>query len=150
MKQIIAGMACGAFLAVSLPALAEHREIHWEGHETHILGEHDLGIWRGGHWFHGPHEGRPGWWWVVGDVWYFYPVPVYPYPDPYAPLVVSVPDQPPVLVAPQAPATAPLPPQPAAQSWYYCDSAKTYYPYVSACPEGWKTVPMQPPQPGPR
>ena len=26
------------------------------------------------------------------------------------------------------------------QYWYYCGSAGAYYPYVSACPEGWTPV----------
>jgi hypothetical protein len=26
------------------------------------------------------------------------------------------------------------------QYWYYCPSAGAYYPYVSACPEGWTPV----------
>jgi len=30
--------------------------------------------------------------------------------------------------------------------WYYCDSAKAYYPYVSDCKEGWRAVPATPPQ----
>lgn len=37
---------------------------------------------------------------------------------------------------------------PAAQPvpvWYYCESSKGYYPYVNACPEGWKMVPSVPP-----
>jgi len=33
----------------------------------------DPGRWRGGYWHHGEHGGRFGWWWVVGDGWYFYP-----------------------------------------------------------------------------
>ena len=39
----------------------------------------------------GRHGGRGGWWWVVGDAWYYYPQPVYPYPDPYTPPVVVAP-----------------------------------------------------------
>lgn len=27
-----------------------------------------------------------------------------------------------------------------AESWYYCDSAKAYYPYVTGCPEPWREV----------
>jgi hypothetical protein len=46
--------------------------------------------------------------------------------------------------------TAALPPQTAAPAaagiWYYCDSAQKYYPYVSQCAEGWRTVPATPPQ----
>lgn len=29
---------------------------------------------------------------------------------------------------------------PAPTYWYYCASAQRYYPYVSACPEGWMQV----------
>ena len=31
--------------------------------------------WGGGHWLHDRHDGRLGWWWVVGPSWYFYPRP---------------------------------------------------------------------------
>jgi Family of unknown function (DUF6515) len=49
-------------------------------------------------------------------------------------------------VAPPA-QTAPAAPQPSASAtWYYCESSKTYYPYVSQCPEGWRAVPATPPQ----
>src|SRR5213082_2571891 len=30
----------------------------------------DPGHWRDGHWNHGFHDGRLGWWWVVDDGWY--------------------------------------------------------------------------------
>jgi hypothetical protein len=29
--------------------------------------------WEGGRWRHEVHNGRPGWWWDVGGVWYYYP-----------------------------------------------------------------------------
>src|SRR5215510_15307968 len=29
--------------------------------------------WEGGRWRHEMHNGRYGWWWDVGGVWYFYP-----------------------------------------------------------------------------
>ena len=29
--------------------------------------------WEGGRWRHEVHNGRMGWWWDVGGVWYFYP-----------------------------------------------------------------------------
>jgi hypothetical protein len=29
--------------------------------------------WEGGRWRHEMHNGRDGWWWDVGGVWYFYP-----------------------------------------------------------------------------
>ena len=53
---------------------------------------------------------------------------------------------PPQVPAPQA-VQAPAAPAPSAPaSWYYCESAKAYYPYVSECREGWRTVPAAPPQ----
>ena len=29
--------------------------------------------WEGGRWHHQVYNGRMGWWWDVGGVWYFYP-----------------------------------------------------------------------------
>ncbi|WP_374482734.1 hypothetical protein [Zoogloea sp.] len=85
-----------------------------------------------GYWHHGHHDGRWGWWWVAGATWLFYPQPIYPYP----PVVVQQSPEP-VVVQPA--------PQPVAQNWYYCDSAKAYYPYVQSCAEGWRSVPATPP-----
>ncbi|HUL66625.1 MAG TPA: hypothetical protein VLW55_18655 [Burkholderiaceae bacterium] len=104
----------------------------WHG-DIHHFPEHDWHTWRGGHWVHGPHMGRLGWWWVVGSVWYFYPAPVYPYPNPYEPPPV-------VLVTPPKEG----PPPPPTQYWYYCEATKGYYPYVPTCPSGWKQVPATP------
>ncbi|HUW51053.1 MAG TPA: hypothetical protein VMV75_08570 [Sulfuricella sp.] len=112
----------------------EGRNWHGDIREFH---NRDLPRWRAGHWHHGAHEGRLGWWWVVGGLWYFYPQPVYPYPDAYTPPVVVI-QQPASPAAPGAPAAQ-------AQYWYYCTSVKGYYPYVPSCPEGWKTVPATPP-----
>ena len=92
----------------------------------------------GGHWSYGHHEGSLGWWWVV-------PAAILYSSVAYPPPVTVINQQPPVIVAPQASAPA----QPPAQFWYYCDSAKGYYPYVPSCPEAWKPVPVQPPQAAP-
>ena len=112
----------------------------WRGPESHRwrhgdiwrFHEEDLGLWRGGHWFHGEHFSRLGWWWIVDGAWFFYPVPVYPYPDPYIPPAA-------VTLAPPA--------QSSPQYWYYCASANGYYPYVMNCPEGWQRVAPQPAPP---
>ncbi len=104
----------------------------WHG-DIRSFHERDLPRWRSGHWTHGYHDGRLGWWWVVAGLWYFYPQRVYPYPDPYTPPVVIVP--------PAQPAPSAAPP---AQYWYYCDAAKAYYPYVPSCPGGWRMVPATP------
>jgi hypothetical protein len=106
----------------------------WRG-DIHRFYEHDWGVWRGGHWIHGPHNGRLGWWWVAGGLWYFYPVPVYPYPSPWEPPAAD-------LVTP-----APNSPPPPTQVWYWCDSAQQYYPYVATCPGGWRQVPATPVEP---
>jgi len=127
------------------PAAAEgrhegHHEGHWGGGERDIrhFENHHLAVWREGYWRHGRHEGRLGWWWIAAGAWYFYPEPIYPYPDPYVPPVVVVQPAPTPQVAP----TAPPPAQ--SQSWYYCEASKAYYPYVATCPAGWKTVPANP------
>jgi hypothetical protein len=105
----------------------------WHG-DIRVFHERDFDRWRGGFWHHGFHDGRLGWWWVVTGLWFFYPAPIYPYPDPYTPPVVVVPQTtPPVAAAPPPP-----------QYWYYCEPAKEYYPYVASCPVPWKAVPATP------
>src|SRR5512142_2931843 len=61
--------------------------------DAHRFRDRDFARWREGHWVHRRHLGRVGWWWVAGGTWYFYPAPVYPYPEPYA--VPSAPPAPP-------------------------------------------------------
>ncbi|CAD0264930.1 hypothetical protein [Pseudomonas veronii] len=98
----------------------------------------------------GGHGGGPGWWGFglgLGLGWeaaristpYYYPTyPVYYYPAP----TYYYPASPPTVVVEPQPVTA------APSAWYYCDSAKGYYPSVRQCPEGWRMVPATPP-PGP-
>jgi hypothetical protein len=118
-----------------------HEVERWRHGDIARFHERDMERWRGGRWFHGEHIGRQGWWWVVDGAWYFYPVPVYPYPDPYSP--------PQVVVQVPASATVPAPPPAAApsapQNWYYCASQQEYYPYITSCPEPWQPVPATPP-----
>jgi len=64
---------------------------------------HGRQAWEAGRWRHEVHNGRLGWWWDVGGVWYYYPAPVYPYPNPYEPPVAVVIPQPPPAPAPIAP-----------------------------------------------
>ncbi len=98
---------------------------HWHG-DIHSFHVNDYDHWRGGHWFHGPHDGRDGWWWTVGGFWYFYPQPVYPYPDPYTPPDV-------VVIAGPATAMAPA-------YVYYCGNPAGYYPYVGQCFGPWQKM----------
>ncbi len=120
--------------------IQEHRGVRGWGGERDIrhFETRHLPVWRSGAWHHGRYGGRLGWWWVVAGTWYFYPEPIYPYPDPYTP---------PYVVVQSTPGTAaPAVPAPA-QNWYYCEASKSYYPYVSSCPAGWKAVPATPPGP---
>ncbi len=74
--------------------------------------------------------------WGCCGPYYYAPPPVVYYPPPYyyAP--------PPVVYAPPPAPPTPLAPQ--AQTWYYCDNPKGYYPYVSNCSSGWRQVPARP------
>ena len=90
----------------------------------------------GGYWHYGEHRGAWGWWWVLPGAWWLYDRPYYPYPAA-PPVVVQPVPQESVIVQPA--------PQPAAQTWYFCESARAYYPYVQTCAEGWRPVPAAPP-----
>jgi hypothetical protein len=142
-------LALGVLWLAGAPTWAAQREEHGPEQPGHVevrhegtvfhgdigrFHEHDWAVWHGGRWEHGYHGGRLGWWWVAGGLWYFYPYPVYPYPDPYVP---------PLVVAPPAQSGV-LPPAPTPTNWYYCESAHGYYPYVMSCPEGWRMVPANP------
>ena len=106
------------------PSASSHGGWHggWHGDMGHFHN-HDMGHWQHGHWWHGGHGDRLGWWWIVGPTWYFYPAPIYPYPNPYVP---------PVIVQPQP------------NYWYYCNNPAGYYPYVADCLVPWQPVPAQP------
>ncbi len=84
----IGALAVCVAAAVGLPGLAHAQHEggrHWHGGDIRHFHAHDLPVWRAGHWYHGYYGGRFGWWWMVGGVYYWYPQPVYPYPDPYLP-----------------------------------------------------------------
>jgi hypothetical protein len=89
----------------------------------------------------------PMWWgapyWPYAH-WPYAPYyPYHPYWDPYwrywpAPVIVQ--QEPPVYIQQPAPAL-PAPPE---AYWYYCPSARGYYPTVRECPEPWVKVPPRP------
>ncbi len=100
------------------------------------IGSHGHHGFHGHHRHHGFHPGfrtrvfigsgvwiGPGW----GPYWY----PPYYYP-PYYPPVYTIP----VVAEP----TTYIQQSPAPSYWYYCESARAYYPYVQQCPGGWLTV----------
>ena len=81
---------------------------------------------------------------------YYYANDVYYVQQPTGYEVVGPPDSPAVVQAPPGAPVAAAPATQAAGTWYYCESAKGYYPYVSQCPEGWRSVPATPPPAAPR
>ncbi|MGA7965091.1 MAG: hypothetical protein WCB49_04240 [Gammaproteobacteria bacterium] len=114
-----------------------HGQTYWHAN-IRLFPRYDWDTWRGGHWYHGWYGQRWGWWWLAGNAWFYYPVPIYPYPNPYVPGRVTVVNTEPP--APAAPAQAPV-----AQYWYHCKAPDGYYPYVPHCPSGWSKVPVTPP-----
>ncbi len=100
------------------------RDFHDRDFHDHAFSNH----WHEGRWFNGFHEGRNGWWWILDGGWYFYPAPIYPYPDPYTPPTVVV-------------ETFDSTPAPTGtQVYYYCQSPAGYYPQVPQCSVTWQRV----------
>jgi hypothetical protein len=85
---------------------------------------------------------------VVGGVPYYYANDVYYEQAPGGYAVAEAPPGVDEAAAPVAPPpqAAPSAAPSASATWYYCESSKTYYPYVSECKEGWRAVPATPPQ----
>ena len=105
--------------------------INFRGRDFARLNPGEASVWRSGRWLHEEHAGYLGWWWIIGDEWYFYPEPIYPYPTFISDYLIPVP--------------APLSPQ----FRYYCDNPPGYYPDVQACYDGWQAIPIAPPPPLP-
>jgi hypothetical protein len=109
------------------PGFAGRDHIYHFGHHRYAdFDYHERTLWRGGHWNHAWHDGRYGWWWSAGGLWYFYAAPIYPYPT-YVSQFYWTP----------APAYAP-------GYWYWCSASGAYYPYVRVCPVPWTPVAATP------
>ena len=115
----------------------------FQDHNVSHFSAQDRSAWTHGHWWHGRHGGRNGWWWNAGGTWFFYDNPIYPYPDyasdyyyedDYGPDYGSAPDD---QYAP--PGTE------GGYSWYYCNNPPGYYPYVQQCRGPWRAVDPTPP-----
>jgi hypothetical protein len=68
----------GAGVPAGHPGGAPGRVAHG-GFPTHNFGGHVYHghlAWERGRWHHEMHNGRLGWWWDVGGVWYFYPTQI--------------------------------------------------------------------------
>ena len=126
MKKIagVIVIMASVFLIAVAPADARGRGGGGRGGGFHHGGFH--------HGFHGHHGFHPGFRTrvFIGPGWgpYWYP----PYYAPYYPPVYTTP-------VVEEPATY-IEQSPAPSYWYYCESARAYYPYVQQCPGGWLTV----------
>jgi hypothetical protein len=119
------------------PAPSHLRARHEIGRPGHDLGmfrgrnfahftPSDRAAWQHGEWRHTWHDGHYGWWWFVGNSWFFYPAPIYPYPLYIGSLYYyDYYDQ---YGAPD-------------YYWYYCEDPPGYYPYVQQCNGPWEPVP---------
>jgi hypothetical protein len=103
--------------------------------------------WHQGRWVHDRHNGRLGWWWVVGPQWNYFlrPTPV------YEPRTVII-QEPPQVIVQQPAAQQPQPSPPvvsqSAPVLYYCKATGTFYPDTMTCPGGWmQSVGGAPPMP---
>ena len=134
----------------------------------------ELRTWRGGTWHNEWHYGRRGWWWQVGDAWYGYPEPIFPFPLAVAVLATY---ETPQIDGPEmqtleqgpvegGPATAesnagagahrtmqvaglpqipPLPAPPAGT--YRCDEPSGAWPEVDGCKQDWQLIAFATDQP---
>ena len=86
----------------------------------------------------------------VGGAPYYYADDVYYTQAPGGYAVAQPPADAPIAQTPPPPAAPAAAPTaaaaPASTVWYYCDSSKSFYPYVAQCAEGWRQVPATPPQ----
>jgi hypothetical protein len=133
----MAKSAAGALLVVALFFLPAASHAARGGHGGGHGSWHGGGGWHGGAWHGGVFIGGP-WWW--GPPYYYSPYWYRYYPPPYPPY------PPPVVEGPQVYIQQPKEPSEAAVPgyWYYCASAKAYYPTVQTCPEDWIKVPPVP------
>ena len=123
MKRLVMLVLVSSALLLSavLPSEARGRGGRAPGHRFHGHGRVLIGV-------------GPSFWWGPYPYWWYYPPPYDLYPTP----VLA--EEPPVYIQ------QPTPPTPAASEmyWYYCASAKAYYPIVQTCPEPWIKVPARP------
>ncbi|WP_151445732.1 hypothetical protein [Lacisediminimonas profundi] len=127
---LVAGSLLLAMLS-ALPASAIARPHHGHGHGGARFGLYiGVPLAIGAAAYYGSHPYYP-------PSYYYPPAPYY-----YAPVAPVVVAPAPVTYIEQAPQVAAAPQS--SPTWYYCDDAKAYYPYVKECPAGWLQVPATP------
>lgn len=119
MKKLTTGLIASLLLTTSLPAAAERFGDRHAGNDRQFRADrHERQYER--HFDHRRHYSNGTAWGVLGAGLAL---------GAFA-LAIESPRPPAVMIAP--------PPQ---RLWYYCESYRAYYPNVSYCPEGWRTVP---------
>jgi hypothetical protein len=102
---------------------------HYHGHYHYPRTTFSIGVWGPGYWGWPGYWGAPYWGGYYGGGYYPGPTTVYTEPRVYV----------------ERDEAAPAP-NGGGQWWYWCQSAKGYYPYVASCSEGWQRVSPQPPK----
>jgi hypothetical protein len=117
----------------------EHDIARLHGQDFHVrnvryFNDREWHDWRGGYWHNEYYDGRFGWWFDVGGVYYPYAAPIFPFPLVVAPLVYEdVPAEP-----PPPPGFVPLPALP--QAAYHCSDPSGFYPALQSCGSGWTVL----------
>lgn len=93
----------------------------WRGN----FHQDDLRAWNNGRWSNTNHNGRQGWWWIVGSEWFYYNSRVDNVPRMNVPSVIY-----------QSHYHRNIP----QNVNYYCKPVGAYYPYVTSCPSAWITI----------
>jgi hypothetical protein len=102
----------GTPLASPMGAQLGHRPLSshkFHGRTYHGRVYHGRLAWRHGRWHHGWRNGRFGWWWDVGGLWYFYPELIEGPPDYVSDIEVA--DEPATIPSAQIEPAAPEKPQ---------------------------------------
>lgn len=122
-------LACSALFG-SAALAASAPDLHGRDYQSFSTDEKTL--WQSGKWIHNWHDGHYAWYWVVGDVWYYYQAPAYPYPSTVAAVTMTGSPVPAVDGAVEGP------------SWFYCDKPAGYTPFIGACDGTWRQVVVAP------
>jgi hypothetical protein len=104
-----------------------------EDYWRHNLHNNDYNNWQTGRWEKTHHDGKLGWWWILGSSWYLFEQPAYPYPV-INPIYVS-----PIVTEPELNVQI----QNIAKSRYYCSTTGQYYPESNICSVPWKKIEIQ-------
>jgi hypothetical protein len=130
MKKLLSGLTALSLLSASVPVLAGPHDYRGERHFKRDRYERNFHKQQRHHYPRHQHHGHAPAWGALGRGLAVGGI-MLAIETPRPPPVVVIPAPPPVVRAPE-------------RLWYYCDSARAYYPYVQQCYEGWRAVPTNP------